>query len=69
MKRFKERVYREAMRVCGECTRLARKGVGSTSRSLASGGEAYTVVSSVIRSMSHFLRCTASVSGEADEGG
>jgi hypothetical protein len=57
------------MNVCGESTRFARKGSGSDSRSSGKGGEAYTVVSSVIRRMSHFLRLEVSASGVYDDGG
>jgi hypothetical protein len=69
VKRERERVYNEAIRVCGESTRFARKEGGSASKSFANGGEAYKVVSRVIRRMSHFRRCEANGSGDGDGGG
>lgn len=49
--------------------RFARSGAGSASGSADAGGVAKTVVSRVMRRMSHLRRCGSSVSDTADSGG
>jgi hypothetical protein len=63
-----EREYRDVIRTEGTSTIFSRRGAGRASSSPGSGGEAYIVVSSVMRSMSHFLRWAQRPSGAEDAG-
>jgi len=49
-----ERLYIVVTKACGASVRIDRKDSGN--EALESGGDEYTVVSNVMRRMSHFLR-------------
>jgi hypothetical protein len=63
---FRERAYEVEIRDCGDKSRSSRRGCG---RVAMSGGDENTVVSRVMRRISHFLRCASRASGAGAMGG